>query len=100
MIYIYVEVPTKTEKHNLQKKKINTIEEGVEKFQKFIHDNLWGASDFQFFESGLICSNDKPIARVSYNGRVWDVTDKDLHDWESHVEITEEQFNDFLEKVK
>jgi len=79
---------------------VSSIEEAIDKFQQPIADCLWGASDMWFFESGFICLDGKPIARISYNCRVSDVIGKDIRELGSHEQIQPSDFNTYLENAR
>ena len=97
-LQIHLETPNwKTNTNDLNLVSIKTIIDGVEKFTNIIKENCWGSSDFYHFESGLIYLGTSPIGRISYNGKVWDLFDKDLRDWENHDEVKPENFSNWLD---
>ncbi len=75
---------------------VKSIEEAVEAFKKPISDNCWGGSDFWFFESGSIYLDKEVVARIAFNGKVFNTIGKDLRDTQSHTQILPEEFDTFI----
>jgi len=97
-LQIHLETPnSQTNTNDLNLVSIKTIDEGVEKFIDIIKENCMLSSDFSHFESGLIYLGTSPIGRISYNGKVWDLFDKDLRDWKGHDEVKPENFSNWLD---
>jgi len=69
-------------------KPVSGIKEARDAFVKIREDNGWGSSDYTYFRTGTVyASSGRVIARISYNGRMWDARGKNLRDWQSHKEI-------------
>lgn len=65
----YPVVPTK-------KVKVASIEEAIEVCRKFIDDHNVGGGSWGAAGGGWIYSKGKKMARVAYNGKVFDLNDK------------------------
>lgn len=55
--------------------KVNSFKDASIAITNYINKKLLGASTFS---GGQIIENGKQIARVSYNGRVWDMKDNEI----------------------
>jgi len=100
MITIKLEFPTDNPQKNIQiSEEIKSIEEGIDKHFEIMAIEDWGASNYQFIETGVIFNNKlDAIARVSYNGRVWNLVGRNLTDFDNLTEIKKEDFKTFLEE--
>ncbi len=65
---------------------IKNLKDGYKKFQKYT-DKI-GASQMKKYD-GRISLNNKPYARVSYNGRVWEYGKKWILSVEEHNKLKE-----------
>lgn len=77
---------------------VKSIEEAVAVFAKGQHDDIvgyWGESNYQYRDSGFISLDVEPIARISFNGRVWidDIVNPSAKD---KTEILPSEFGSFL----
>ena len=50
---------------------VKSIEDASIQFMSNQKDNYFGSRDYQYSETGNVFVNNKLIAKVSYNGKVW-----------------------------
>lgn len=58
--------------------KVKDLKEARERFLATQSSENMAASDYNFRESGNIIENGNVIARISYNGKVWDNDDNEI----------------------
>ena len=88
-LFIKVEKPNwNYTKNVLETVEVKDINEARALWCDIRDENCWGGSDYWFKTSGEILLGKKVIARVSYNGRVWDV--------KNDTSIKAENFKSFL----
>lgn len=59
------------------REKVSTLREASERVRAYIQKHALGASQWCGTGAGMVLADGKPIARVSYNGRVWSADGKD-----------------------